>query len=109
MQERVVLDRAPVAAVEGVAADEVDCSGDPAAGPAGHHQQDALGHPFADQGEEFAGEIGAAPFARAGLHVEREESVPDLLSQIGAGETVDSDAVRQRVAPLAADRLALAG
>ena len=32
MQKRVVLDRAPVAAIERVGADEIDGAGDPAAG-----------------------------------------------------------------------------
>ena len=42
MQERVVLDGAPVAAIERVGADEIDGAGDPAAGALGHHQQDAV-------------------------------------------------------------------
>ena len=42
MQEGVILDAAPVAAVERVRADEVDRAGDVAAGAPGHHQQDAL-------------------------------------------------------------------
>ena len=41
---------------------------------------------LADDGEEFAREIGPAPFARAGVHVEGEERVPDRLGQVGAGE-----------------------
>ena len=49
MQERVVLGRAPMAAEQGVRADEVDGAGDPAPGPLGHHQQDALAHRFADR------------------------------------------------------------
>ena len=109
MQERVVLDGAPVAAVERVGADEVDGAGDPAPGALGHHQQDAVGHGLADDGEELAGEIGPAPFARAGVHVEVEEGVPDVFGEIAAGEPVRADAFRrQRVLALAADGLALA-
>ena len=63
---------------------------------------------LADQREEFAGEIGPAPFARAGVHVEREERVPRVLGDVAAGQPVDRDAGRERLAPLALDRLALA-
>jgi inorganic pyrophosphatase len=52
MQEGVVLDAAPVAAVEGVGADEVDRAGDVAAAAAGHDQEDVVGHALADQREE---------------------------------------------------------
>ena len=72
-----MLDRAPVAAEQRIGADEIDRAGDPAAGPLGHHQQDAVAHALADQREERAREIGPAPFARAGVHVEGEEGVPD--------------------------------
>ena len=108
MQERVVLDRAPVAAVERVRADEIDGAGDPAAGALRHDQDDAVGHALADQRIELAGEVGAAPFARAGLHVEVEERVPGLLGQVAAGQPMHGDAVLQRVAALALDGLALA-
>ncbi len=108
MQERVVLGRAPVAAVEGVAADEVDGAGDPAAGALGHHQEDAVGHRRAGDGEEFARQIGPAPFARAGVHVELEEGVPHAFGQVRAGQPVHLDAGRERVLALAANALALA-
>ena len=108
MQERVVLDRAPVAAVERVAADEVDRARDVAPGALRHHQQHLVAHGLADQRIELAREIRPAPFARAGLHVEREERVPDAFGQIGAGEPVHLDAVFQRARALAPDRLALA-
>ena len=48
-----------------------------------HHQQDAVGHALADQVKEGPGEVGAAPFARAGVHIEGEEGVPDILGQVG--------------------------
>ena len=108
MQERVVLDRAPIAAVERIGADEIDGACDPAAGAARHHQQDAVAHSFADDRKEFAGEIGPAPFARAGFHVEGEEGVPDALRQVVAGEPVDLDAGAQRFLALPPDRLAFA-
>ena len=53
-------------------------------------------------------EIGPAPFARARIHVEGEERVPMRLGDVASGEPFDGDAVRQRVAALAPDRLALA-
>src|SRR5262249_20762227 len=49
-----------------------------------------------------------APFARAGLHVELKERVPDRLGEVAAREPIHRDARRQRVAPLTADGLALA-
>ena len=63
---------------------------------------------LADQRVELAREVGPAPFARAGLHVEIEKRVPDLFGEIAAGQPVHGDAVRQRVVALAADGLALA-
>ena len=65
-------------------------------------------HRLADQRKELAREIGAAPFARAGLHVEGKERIPDAFGQIAAGEPVHADAVRERVLAFAADGLALA-
>ena len=49
-----------------------------------------------------------APFARAGLHVEREEVVPHRFGEVAAGEPVHGHAVRQRLMALAAYGLALA-
>src|SRR5262245_34137672 len=60
MQEGMVLDAAPVAAVERIGADEVDRTGDVAAAAARHHQKDVVAHPFADQREKAAVEIGAS-------------------------------------------------
>ncbi len=108
MQERVLLDAAPVAAEQRVRADEVDRAGDVAAVALGHHQQDLVAHLLADDRIERAREIGPAPFARAGLHVELEERVPHAFGEVRAGQPVDGDAVRQRVLALAADGLALA-
>ena len=109
MQERVVLDGAPMAAEQRVAADEIDGAGDEAAGALGHHQHDLVGHALADQRVELSGQVGPAPFARAGLHVELEEGVPGLFGQVLAGEPKHRDAGGKRAAPLALDGLALAG
>ena len=43
-----------------------------------HHQKDAVGKRRPDPVEESAGQIGAAPFARARMHVELEEGIPML-------------------------------
>ncbi len=103
-----MLDRAPVAAEQRVGADEIDGAGDPAVVAPRHDQEHVVRHALADQREEGAGEIGPAPFARAGLHVEGKERVPGILGDVAAVERVDRDAVRHRVAPLALDRLAVA-
>ena len=67
------------------------------------------GHALADQRIEFAGEVGPAPFAAAGIHVEGEELVPDAFGQILAGQPVDADAVFKRRPALLLQCLALAG
>ena len=74
----------------------------------GEDQQDAVGHALADEREEGAVEIGPAPFARAGVHVEVEEGVPGVLGDVAAGQVDDLQSAGQRVAAFAADRLALA-
>src|SRR6266704_773775 len=108
MQERVVLDRAPMASIERMGADEIDRAGDETSGPSGHDQENAIGHRLADERIELPGQIRPAPFARAGLHVEGEEGVPYGFGQIGTREPNHVDAGWERVAPPAADDLALA-
>ncbi len=103
-----MLARTPVAAEKRVRADEVDGAGDPAAGPFRHDEDDAVGHGPADLRIELAGEVGPAPFARAGLHVEAKEHVPDVFRQFAAGQPMHADAVLQRLAALPLDGLALA-
>ena len=77
--------------------------------PLDHQQQHVVRHAFADQRIERAGEVGAAPFARTGLHVEVEEGVPGVFGDVPAGQRVDRDALDgQRLAPFALDRLAVA-
>src|SRR5690606_21543969 len=81
MQEGVMLDRAPVAPVERVAADEIESAGDVAPAALRHDEKRALGHALIDEAEEFAREIGAAPFAAPCVHVEGEEGVPMVLAE----------------------------
>ena len=76
MQAGVVLDRAPVAAVQAVAADQVERARHRPPIAHGEDQQAAIGHRLAQPGEEFAIEVGPAPLAAARVHVEGEERVP---------------------------------
>src|SRR5262249_38657519 len=108
MQERVLLDAAPVAAEQDIGADEVDGARNPAIVALGHDQQDAVAHLLADDRIERAVEIRPAPFARAGLHVELEESVPDAFGQLRAGQPMHRDAVLECIGALASDHLAFA-
>jgi len=108
MEKRPLDDGAPVAAVERVVAEKFDRPRDIAPAVARHHQQHAVGERRPDALKERARQIGAAPFARAGVHVEGEERVPVLRLYVAAGEQVDLDVVAQSVAPFALDRLALA-
>src|SRR3546814_16610721 len=53
------------------------CSSDlPLAVATGHHQHDTAGHGRLQAAEEVAVEVGAAPFAAAGVHVEFDQGVP---------------------------------
>ena len=101
VQEAVVLDAPPVAPVQRVVADEVQRAGDVAAVAFAHHQQGALREGFVDQAEEAPGQVGRAPLAGAGVHVEPVEGVPVRLRQVGARHPLDADAVCQGLAPLA--------
>src|SRR5438045_154676 len=108
MQERMMLDRAPVPAKQGLGADEINRARNPAPVAARHDQQHVISQAFADQREECAGQIRAAPFSRTRLHVKREKRVPSVLGYLAAGERVDGDAVGHRLAAFAFYRLAMA-
>src|SRR5689334_12146843 len=108
MQERMMLDRAPVAAEQGVGADEVDRARDPSAVTLGHDKENVLAHALADQRKELAREIRPAPSARTGLHVETEEGVPCVLGDVFTGQAVNADVGCDRLAALTLDRLAVA-
>src|SRR5258708_2732721 len=58
MQEREIAEAAPVAAIERVAADEIERAGDEALLLLAHHEDDLLRHAPADEVEERAVEIG---------------------------------------------------
>ena len=107
MQVRVLLQQAPIAAIEGIGADEIERGSDVAPILPGQHQQDPVGHALVDQLKKLAIEIGAAPFARAGVLVTGEEDVPMLRPQIGTREVFDLKPGLGRGA-LLAQRLAFA-
>jgi len=108
MEEGDLLQRPPLAAVEGVAADEVQGPSDGRLVPEGHDQGDTVGHGRAVAGEEVARQIRPAPLAVAGVHVEVEEGVPTGLGQVGAGQDADVEP-GLRLAPFAPDGLAPIG
>ena len=108
MQEGYVFQRAPLAAVKGVAADEVQRPGDGCSLAIGHDQGDAIGHRLAHHREEGARQIGSPPLAVARVHVEGEEGVPGVFVQVGAGQDADVE-TGLGVAAFAADGLAPAG
>src|SRR3546814_15723855 len=58
--------------------------------------------------EEFAGEIGLAPFAVGGRHVELEEGVPVARLDLAAAQGPEADAALCHPAALLLDGLALA-
>ena len=105
----MILDAAPVAAVERVAADEVQRPGDRAAVAFGEHQQHVVAHRRWTSSKKRAGQVGRAPFAAAGVLIEAPEGVPVLRAR-------SASPVRARMVPpkrlrdgaLLADRLALA-
>ena len=63
MQAGMVLDGAPVAAVEAIAADHVQRAGNGTLAPHGHDQEAAFAGRRADQRERLAVEIGPSPLA----------------------------------------------
>src|SRR6476646_5843337 len=108
MQERVVLDAAPITAIERVGADEVERAGDVAPRALSEHEQHLVGHAVTQQAETFAREIGRAPFARAGVHIKGEERIEMGFGQLTPGHPFYRDAGGQRLAPLLTHGLTLA-
>src|SRR6266850_6800223 len=72
-----------------------------------HNEDDLLGHPFTDQREEAAIEVGGTPFPVRSCHIELVKGVPVTGFQIGSRQNVDLETWRQRLAPFLLDRLAL--
>ena len=108
MEEAVLLDATPVAAVERIRACEVERPGYGPPVALDRHQHHRIGHPLAEQAEEGAGEIGHPPLAAAGRLVEGVEGVPVALLDLVSRERPDREAgVRDRL-PFPANLLALA-
>ena len=62
VQERLVDQRPPVAAIERIRPDEVERAGYRPPPGKGQHQQNPVCHPLAQQGEGLPREVGCAPF-----------------------------------------------
>src|SRR3990170_2200040 len=108
VQARVMLDRAPVAPVQAIAADQVQGAGDGAAGALGEDQETTVRHGCAEQREKAPVEVGLSPFAAASVHVEGEDVVPVGLGDGAAGHMLDGDPRCEGLGALLSDRLALA-
>src|SRR5262245_31106424 len=91
VQKGVVLDRAPIPAIQRISANEIYRARNPPSAAALHYHQNTTAHFLAYDGEEITGQIGTAPFPRAGFHVEGEEGVPDRFRQIGTREPTNLD------------------
>src|SRR3546814_20052215 len=92
MQEGVMLDAAPVAAIQAVVAQHVPGTGDPLAVAARHPQHDTVGPGRLQAADEVAVEIGTAPFATAGVHVEFAERVTVFVGPRLPAEASDTAA-----------------
>src|SRR3990172_4874620 len=104
----MLLDRAPIAAEQGLPADEVQGAGNVTAIALGEDEENVVLHACTNEAKELAIEIGAPPFPRAGVHVESEEGVPMRLGEIASRHPFDVDAGAKRLAALFADGFALA-
>ena len=107
VEERHLLGAAPVAAVEGIAADDVQRPGDRPAVAQGEEQQQPLAHRPGDRLEEGARQIGPAPFARSGVLVERPHRVPFGRADLAPAQRDEIEPFARR-RPFPADGLVLA-
>ena len=107
MEEGNILTASPIAAVECICADQVERTGDRTAITQGENQQDPVCHRLAEQAEESAGQVGAAPFARAGILVEFPKGIPMRFRDALSGQLHDLQPRLRRRAFLP-DGLALA-
>ena len=107
MEERHLLGRAPIAAIERVRADQVERACDRHAVPLGEDQQDPVAHRLPDLVEKRSRQIGLAPFAAARVLIEDPERIPVRGRDLGTGEVADRQPL-DRGGAFLADRLALA-
>ena len=107
MQEGHVLGTAPVAAVENIAAAQVQRPGDGFAVPLRQHENNPVPQSLVQQEKKLGCEIGPAPFAVHGGGVEAVEHAPNLGRERLARERLEGRP-GLGVAPLALYRFALA-
>jgi hypothetical protein len=86
VQERHLLDGAPITAVERVGTDEVERAGDRRFVAVSEEEQEPVAHSLADPIEEGAGEIRVTPFAAAGIQVKGPHRVPFGGADVAAGK-----------------------
>src|SRR5262245_65066013 len=108
MEEGVVLDAAPVTAVERILADEIERARDIAVRALGEDEHHALGHACSEQAEALPGQIGRAPFARTRIHVEGKEGVEMRLGDVATRQPFDGNAALECLAAFPLDGLPLA-
>ena len=101
MQEAHVARAAPIAAIQGFRADEIERARDRLVAIEGEHQQQRIAHAFGKQIEGFARQIGRSPFARAGVLIEYPERVPVLGPDRVAAQPLDPHLGLRRRALLA--------
>ncbi|MNT51446.1 hypothetical protein D3C72_1884110 [compost metagenome] len=111
VEARVVLQRAPVAAIEradpriGIEHDQR--AGDVAPVAGRHHQQQVLGHGRADAPEKVQVQIGRRMMLAVGLAIAAVEELPRLIVDLRSAQLPEGDASLRHAAPLRADILAL--
>ena len=108
MQEWPVAAAAPVAAIQRLAASEVQRARHRLAGVLRHHQHHALAQPLAEQREERARQISRPPFAIDCRAIEPIERIPMRLGDVRAVQGTKRQAGRVRIAPFTSQHLALA-
>ncbi len=104
----MVLNGAPIASIKSVSTDEVQGTCDQPAVPPRHDEERILCHALANETEKFPCEVGRAPLARSGVHVEGKEGVPVIFGEVASGHPFDGDAVFPGAFAFLADHLALA-
>ena len=98
VEERNLVGRSPIAAVEGVRPNEIEGAGDRQSIATGEEQQDPIAHAFTDQVEELASQIWMAPLPRAGVLVETPHRVPIGTANLARREGFGSPVPRRAAA-----------
>src|SRR5665213_1675694 len=95
MEEWDVFVAAPIAPEQHAAARKVERTGDMLLAASRQDEDDLFAHALANTAEEFAREVGPAPFSSARVHVEIEEDIPMRFRDVAAGEPVEFDTFRE--------------